>query len=589
MAFAMEHHVPGITFGPADGSAPPVTGLTLVVQPNSLDLIGPDPAVRNVYSWERIASVTPVGVWIDPSAGPLTVLRLQLDGRWFQLAGGAQYLTKNVVDTMAQLATALTPPPPFPPPPGVAMAGAGASPEPLAGAVPQGDVPGPVPGSVPEGTAGTGTEAAAAVAGAAALVGAAAATVAEGASGPGPEGTTGVGSESATPPSQGAVTGVGEAAVPIGAPGGGTVPPAGGPPAGAVVPPPGAAATLAPSPMAPSEPTAPGGMPGAGTGFVPGGLPGSPSPEPTLLAGRPQRKRSRVAVISIVTALVLLAIGGGIWLGIASNSSASSTATTSPPVTTTAPTTTLPRASSQGKSLLSASLNATSSAQSFHYTDSSTVTGPQATTQSQTGVATPTAGYQVNNFTQGVLQDFVNNGSVYVNGDAGTLQSELGLSQADATTYAGRWISLAPTDAPTKSVAAGMTVKEVAQEALGTQSGTLTPTAVSAAHVVGGVNVITVSGVVSGNQSVLGTAATLNFQLTVEAAAPHLPVALTETGHATLNGTSVSFTSSFTFSQWNAPVALPTPTAVIPYASIPSANTQPPSGSPSPPSGTSAS
>ena len=217
---------------------------------------------------------------------------------------------------------------------------------------------------------------------------------------------------------------------------------------------------------------------------------------------------------------------------------------------------------------------------SVSYSNTTTVTGQG--TAATTGSAGASSGYQVNHFLTGTLSVLVSNGETYCMGDAGSLQNQLGLSAQDASTYAGRWISLAPSDPPAATVGAGVTLPDVESEILGTSANstntspsgiTLNAESVSTPHVVNGVNVVTISISVTIAGSAAGTATggQGSAQLDVAAQAPYLPVS--ESISASIQGPSgtVTATSAVTLSGWNAPLSLPTPTNVVPYASIPSA------------------
>jgi hypothetical protein len=229
---------------------------------------------------------------------------------------------------------------------------------------------------------------------------------------------------------------------------------------------------------------------------------------------------------------------------------------------------------------LAAVQSAITGATSVSYSYTTAVTGQG--TAASTGSAGASSGYQVNHFPTGTLSVLVSNGDIYCMGDAGSLENQLGLSAQDASTYAGRWISLAPSDPPAAAVGSGVSLPDVESEILGTSTNstntspsgiTLIPESVSAPHVFNGVNVVTISISVTVAGSAAGTATggQGSAQLDVAAQAPYLPVS--ESLSASIQGPSgpVTATSTVTLSGWNAPLSLPTPTNVVLYASIPSA------------------
>ena len=336
-----------------------------------------------------------------------------------------------------------------------------------------------------------------------------------------------------------------------------------------------------------------------------------------------------------IAAVVVLLVGGGAWLATRSSTTTTSSASSAPSTTarpgdsivspptkapstgSTSPTTTSPSspggtsgpatttvpgstrgggpapgsggtggtspAGSQLASMtpaeaLAAVEDALQHATSVTYSSTNSVTGQGSATQ--VGWAGTTSGYQTNHFPTGTLSVLVVNGAVYCMGDVGSLENQLGLSAQDAATYAGRWISLAPTDPPTAAVGGGVILSDLITETLGGATGSsggssgvsVTATAISAPHAVGGVEEVTVSLSISVGTNTPGATSTQGTaELVVPASAPYLPVSETVTATAQGPTGNATGTSTVSFSSWNSPSTLPTPTNVVSYATIPSA------------------
>lgn len=148
-------------------------------------------------------------------------------------------------------------------------------------------------------------------------------------------------------------------------------------------------------------------------------------------------------------------------------------------------------------------------------------------------------------------------GTAYLRANASALQDTFHLPAAQATTYAGRWISVAPSDSLYAPISESVTLAAVVGQLLPT--GTLReegPTSLDGQHVVG------VQGALPGQveSGVTGSAV-----FWVDTRRPDVPVAFTgqaSNGHQRLNDTGV-------FNRWGEKVALVAPSGAVPYSSIP--------------------
>jgi hypothetical protein len=147
------------------------------------------------------------------------------------------------------------------------------------------------------------------------------------------------------------------------------------------------------------------------------------------------------------------------------------------------------------------------------------------------------------------------NGKVFISGDAKGLEDE-GFPSSVAVTYAGKWISIAPTDSPYKSVIAELALYPALQELSPTGKLTLTaPTTRDGRQVVG------VRGSVRTSK---GSTAKGTVILYVSTTSPTVPVAYSAT--ATDQGQTAVETG--TFSDWGEPVHLTAPTPSIAFSKI---------------------
>jgi hypothetical protein len=194
---------------------------------------------------------------------------------------------------------------------------------------------------------------------------------------------------------------------------------------------------------------------------------------------------------------------------------------------------------------------------SFHYVSRYSSGGAVQTT---VGDAGPTSGRQVITIGSETFTVVVDRKACYFKGDASSLVDQLGIPPTTAATYAGQWISLAPSDAPYTDVYAAVTARQALQLNIA-----FSPQRELPISTVGGRRVITVTGpttsvTVNGQiQSAKGTAI-----FVVTAAKPHRPLRYSEVGKR--GGQSGTFV--MTFSRWNQPVQVNPPPSSVPYASL---------------------
>jgi hypothetical protein len=151
----------------------------------------------------------------------------------------------------------------------------------------------------------------------------------------------------------------------------------------------------------------------------------------------------------------------------------------------------------------------------------------------------------------------VTDGTIYLRGAAGALVSALGLSQAVATAYAGRWIFLSPSDGP-----------------YGPVNGTLNPLPeidsffpdppyeLESPRVFHGATVVGVIGHAPASAA-NGTGHALT--LFVPTTAPHTPVGAT----LTFGTGASSGTEAVVFDHWGEAVQVTAPPAAVAYSTLP--------------------
>jgi hypothetical protein len=266
----------------------------------------------------------------------------------------------------------------------------------------------------------------------------------------------------------------------------------------------------------------------------------------------------------LVLIVVLALVGSGVAVAVFTGSN-TTTARPNPKSTATSP---------AASHALAAALAAARRAQSFHYVVTSSLTGPQASTQRTVGDAGPTSGRQVITDGKQRFTVLVVGTACFIEGNAAALTANLGLSSTDAAANAGKWISLARTDGPYASVYAAVTAPSAIADNI-----TVVPQNLSAPTRLAGRRVQSVSGSIArvtiAGQSIApkGTAA-----LAVRAGTNPLPVRYTE--RDAQNGGQG--TTRLSFSRWGVPVTETAPSGAVAFATIAG-----PSGTvPSSPNGT---
>jgi hypothetical protein len=154
-----------------------------------------------------------------------------------------------------------------------------------------------------------------------------------------------------------------------------------------------------------------------------------------------------------------------------------------------------------------------------------------------------------------IQAEVIGNGA-YVEGNAGGLQDQMGLSAANAATYAGKWISIASTDAPFASVSKAVSLAGTLGELQPSGKLTLTAATTRAAHAVIGVHGGLPGGATKGT--------TGSAVLYVSTTKPTVPIVFQVQESA--NGTKESDIGTFT--NWGKPLDLAAPTTSVPYASL---------------------
>lgn len=147
--------------------------------------------------------------------------------------------------------------------------------------------------------------------------------------------------------------------------------------------------------------------------------------------------------------------------------------------------------------------------------------------------------------------------AAYLRGNAGGLQNTIGLPAAQATKYAGQWISVQPSDTLYRPITQAVTINGIFTQLK--PSGRLVA---SSPGKVAGREVIGVRGGLPGNTQ---RGVTGNAVLYVSTASNTLPIGFT--GQAQ-NGTK-HVTDVGAFTHWGEPLHLTAPTGAVPFSSIP--------------------
>jgi hypothetical protein len=208
--------------------------------------------------------------------------------------------------------------------------------------------------------------------------------------------------------------------------------------------------------------------------------------------------------------------------------------------------------------VLSGAIAAAKKAGTVHFRLLGTESGK---TETIIGDASDTDGREI--ITAGTIkiQALVIAGAAYIEGNAGGLEDQVGLSTADATTYAGKWISIATTDTPYKSLTAAVTLASTLAELQPKAPLAFTAATTKASH-----PVIGVKGGLPGSPA-SGTSGTAT--LYVATSGPGIPVVFS--AQESNSGSKESDVG--TFSNWGKPLHLVAPTNTVPFASLPAPTT----------------
>ncbi len=206
------------------------------------------------------------------------------------------------------------------------------------------------------------------------------------------------------------------------------------------------------------------------------------------------------------------------------------------------------------KQILSTAVAAATKSGSVHFQ----LLGKQAgKTESITGDSSNTYGLEIISAGAVNIQAEVIGKGAYVEGNSGGLQSQMGLSATNAATYAGKWISIASTDAPFSSITKAVRLAGTLGELKPSGKLTLTSATTKASQSVIGVHGGLPGGATNGT--------TGSAVLYVSTAQPNVPIVFQVTESS--SGTKESDVGTFT--KWGQPLHLVAPTNTVAYASLP--------------------
>jgi hypothetical protein len=211
---------------------------------------------------------------------------------------------------------------------------------------------------------------------------------------------------------------------------------------------------------------------------------------------------------------------------------------------------------------------------SFHYVNSSLeVVGGRTETSTSIGDAGRDQGVQYMIGAQGAFEVIVVDSMAYMKADLSALENVLGLSPTVAAPYVDRWISLAPTDAPYKAVAADVTSETTWDDPATSVTDALPqqPASVSGLFMLNGRSVQSVIYLLQGSDGQTG-ASYAGTEIAIFAATdPHLPSVINEHLSGTVDQQPSTEGSRVSFSRWGELVSVKPPTQSIPYSSLPPA------------------
>jgi len=213
--------------------------------------------------------------------------------------------------------------------------------------------------------------------------------------------------------------------------------------------------------------------------------------------------------------------------------------------------------------LLASAITAAKKSGTVHFKLLGTASGK---TETIIGDASATDGREIITIGNVNVQAEVVAGAAFVEGNAGGLETQMGLPATEAKTYAGKWISIASTDAPYASITQAVTLAATLAQLQPTGHLTLTAVTTRAAH-----SVIGVKGGLPGS-AIKGT--TGSAVLYVSTTDPKVPIVFE--AEQTSGGTKMSDVG--TFSDWGKPLHLSAPTSSVALSSLPVPSSTTPAG-----------
>ncbi|HXQ62842.1 MAG TPA: hypothetical protein VN796_10950 [Acidimicrobiales bacterium] len=205
------------------------------------------------------------------------------------------------------------------------------------------------------------------------------------------------------------------------------------------------------------------------------------------------------------------------------------------------------------RAVLNGAIAAAKTSGSFHYVLVATAAG---TTQSVVGDTSASEGRQILSTGSAKIEAEAIGKTVYVQGNVGGLENQLSFPSAEATRYAGKWISIVPADSPYSSVVRAVTLASALTQIEPTGHLTLTAATTRSGHAVIGVR-----GPLPGTAT---KGVTGSIVLYVSTTSPSLPV--TFEGKATGSGKTETDIGHFT--RWGKPLDLVAPSGTIAYSTL---------------------
>jgi hypothetical protein len=209
------------------------------------------------------------------------------------------------------------------------------------------------------------------------------------------------------------------------------------------------------------------------------------------------------------------------------------------------------------KQILAGALAAANKAGSVHFKLLGKESGKTETIE---GDASATDGREVITAGSLTIQAEVVGQSAYVEGNAGGLEDQMGLSAASAATYAGKWISIDASDAPYESITKAVNLEGTLGDLKPTGHLTLTGVTTQASQSVIGVRGGLPPGAAKGT--------TGSAVLYISTSKPTVPIVF----NVQQKTSGTTETDVGTFSNWGKPLNLVAPTTSVPFSSLPAAS-----------------